>query len=301
MRWQTLLSAVASLSLLACEGALDPIGPGNPAGPDAGNIDDEETEGVARQLYDDNVHQIMLFTCAACHAGPLIEPLKFLGTTPAGQDSEDLFYTALINEPSVTGGFQPSLSNLLNYGEHDGGAARALFDDEKVVITEWLLAEAEERQGESLEPDPQEPDPIGPTNSRQMMAQFSACMTLDNWNASEVYRWANKGSAQGTCSSCHSYGAGGFYANNDPNEMFEMTRYEIFLSGLFTVRVNPDETMDMLVNEQKLRNKSNVVGHPTYNLGANDADLLRTIDFFERTMQRWNDGLCPPAGFPTPP
>lgn len=289
----TLAAALASLALTACTGALSGTGGLPPADDDPvppGGADAAPATGQAKALFESTMTPWLATTCAGCHAGTGT-PLKFLGPGP---DTE--FYAAITAEPSVTGGFVPALANLLNKGQHNGGAGPALTTDQRAAATAWLQAEATER---GIDPNDNGGTPTGGTpTSRELLAQFSACMTIDAWLGSQVYRWADKGSDQGQCSTCHSDGAGGYYANADENLMFEMNRYEIFIKTFFTVQVKPDGTQQVIVNATKLEAKSNTTGHPRFN--PDDQYMGYLNDFYQRTMLRQQQGQCPPAGFPIP-
>jgi mono/diheme cytochrome c family protein len=279
-----------ALGSVGCVGSLTP---------DTGDDTvDPPITSAARQMFEAEVSP-MLSACSGCHVGAIDQsPLKFLGNAgPTG------YYDALIAEESVIGGFDPGLANMVNKGQHDEGRARAWTDAEKGVITSWLLAEADER-GIETDPNPN-PGNTTPTTSREALAQWSACMSIDDWNASQVYLWADKGSERGQCMSCHNQGAGGFFANDDATLMFDMNRYEIYITTFFTASpidiTNPSAGYQVLVNEQKLRLKANAAGHPAYNPdGGDQMDFL--YNFYNLTKARLDAGTCNPGGFPeTPP
>lgn len=283
-----------ALGSAACVGILDPM-PGDDT-PDP----DPDPMSASRQMFERDVSPMLLSACAGCHVGPIDGiPLKFLGNSGVSG-----FYTAVTADVSITGGFNPGLSNLLRKGQHDGGNARAWTDPEKEIITAWLLSEATERGIEIDDSGIPPGGPAAPTTSREALARWSACMTLEDWNQSQVYQWANKGSDRGQCVSCHNQGAGGFYASANRQEMFEMNRYEIYIMTFFTARpkdiTNPSLGYEVVVNEQKLRAKAQAVGHPSYNAdGGNQMTYLR--NFYNLTKARWDAGTCPEGGFPTTP
>lgn len=288
MRTPSLTALVLALGSAACVGGLEPIGD-----------DDPEPTTLGRQQFESTVSPLLTAACAGCHTGTLDStPLKFLGDAGAGG-----YYDAVVADVSVVGGFDPGLATLILKGEHAGGSARAFTEQERATITEWLLTEAEER-GIELDPTP-DPSPTGtPTTSREALAQFSACMSIDDWLTSRIYEWADKGSDRGVCSSCHSDGAGGFYANSDDALMFEMNRYEIFLTTFFAAApvdiTDPSLGYQVIVNENKLRAKANAAGHPQYNPDGGNA-MLELRAFFDLTQGRIAAGSCPPPGFPEPP
>lgn len=285
------------LGSAACVGQLDTTTP-------PGDDDDEppvETQG--RQVFDSTVAPMLAGKCVACHAGA-IDALNDFSLNFLGATGESGYYAAITTEESVIGGFNPAVANLLLKGEHDGGNAPAWVQTEKDTITEWLLTEAEER-GVPLD-DGEDTPPVGttPTTSREALAQWAGCMSIDDWNASLVYQWADKGSERGQCMSCHNQGAGGFFANDDANLMFEMNRFEIYITTFFTAApkniANPSEGYEVRINEQKLRAKANAVGHPAYNPdGGEQMQYLQS--FYDLTMARLAAGNCAPPGFPTTP
>ncbi len=292
MRSTHFLAALAmAVGSAACVGSLDPMPPGDD------EPDPDPTETLGRTMFEADVAPMLTAACAACHVGAIDGvPLKFLGNAGAAG-----YYTAVINEPSVTGGYEPGLANMLNKGEHDGGSARAWTATEKNAIVEWLLTEAEERGVVPV--DPPTPGTTTPTTSREALAQWSSCMSIDDWNSSLVYQWADKGSDRGQCMSCHNQGAGGFYAADDQNEMFEMNRFELYITTFFTATpvniANPSEGYRVVVNEAKLRAKANTVGHPSYNPDGNQMGYLQ--NFYTLTEARRAAGNCLPGGFPTVP
>jgi len=291
MRNPTFAAAIAiALGSAACVGQLNTTGGGD---------DSTQPQSEARQMFESEVSPLLAANCAGCHAGPTDQqPLKYLGNTGSTG-----YYDAITAEVSVTGGFDPSLANMVNKGPHDNGAAPSWTDDQKATISSWLLAEADER-GISTDPDPQPQGSPTPTTSREALAQWSSCMSIDDWLSSQVYTWAQKGSERGQCMSCHNQGAGGYYASDDPNQMFEMNRYEIYITTFFTAApvsvTDPSQGYQVLVNEEKLRLKADSVGHPSFNPdGGNQMQYLH--DFYDLTKARLAAGTCPPGGFPEAP
>ncbi len=298
MRPQNYLAALALvLGSAACVGSINPM-PGDDQTGDDG-IDDPPAS-VARQMFDDTVSPMLQAACASCHTGA-VDAVGDTSYNYMGNIGPDGYYNAVTLDTSITGGFDPGLSNLVNKGLHDNGGARAWTQAEKDTITEWLLTEADER---GIDLDPQPPVSTTPTTSREALAQWSGCMTINDWTTSLVYQWADKGSERGQCMSCHNQGAGGYYASDDENEMFEMNKYEIYITTFFTAApvnvADPSQGYQVLINEAKLRAKANAVGHPAYNPdGGNQMQYLR--DFYDLTKARIAAGTCGPAGFPMAP
>jgi len=297
MRSTKYIAALAlALSSAACVGALTPE---DDVGDD---VVDPPVATPGRLAFDSNVAPMVAAACASCHVGP-IDAVGDLSLNYMGSAGPDGYYAAITAEPSVTGGFNPDLANLILKGEHDNGAARAWTQTEMDAIAEWLLTEADDR-GIELDDGAPEPGTLTPTTSREALAQWSACMSIDDWNTSLVFQWADKGSERGQCMSCHNQGAGGYYANDDSDLMYEMNKYEIYITTFFTAApinvADPSQGYQVLINEQKLRAKANATGHPGYNPdGGNQMQYLR--NFYDLTKARIDAGTCPPAGFPQPP
>lgn len=297
MRPTHLIAALAlALGSAACVGSLDTM----PSDDDSGDDDSvDPPASLARQQFDAEVAPMMT-ACASCHVGAIDSiPLKWLGNNGATG-----YYAAITAEESVIGGYNPDLANLILKGEHDGGNARAWTDTEKATIADWLIAEATERNIPLDDGTPPTGGVTTPTTSREALAQWSGCMSIDDWRSSLVYQWADKGSERGDCKSCHNQGAGGFYAADDANIMFEMNKYEVYITTFFTAApkdiTNPSLGYEVKINEQKLRSKANATGHPGFNPdGGNQMQYLR--DFYDLTMARITAGTCGPAGFPTTP
>lgn len=297
MRPTNYLAALALvLGSAACVGSINPM-PGDDQTGDDG-VDPVATP--ARMMFDSDVAPMLTGACAGCHTGA-IDAAGDASYNYMGNTGVTGYYAAVIADASVVGGFDPGLANLVNKGVHDNGGARAWTQAEKDTITEWLLTEADER---GIELDPEPPISATPATSREALAQWSGCMSIDDWLTSQVYQWADKGSERGQCMSCHNQGAGGYYATADDNTMFEMNRYEIYITTFFTAApinvADPSQGYQVLMNESKLRAKANAVGHPSYNPdGGNQMTYLR--NFYDLTKARIAAGTCGPAGFPAAP
>ena len=207
----------------------------------------------------------------------------------------------------------PDLDELIRRGQDklkrvlpSGGGGRASWLVPVVLLGAfWVYNSINQVQADERGVVPVDPvDPTTtPTTSREALAQWSACMSVDDWLSSQVYTWANKGSERGQCMSCHNQGAGGYYASNDPNEMYSMNRYELFITTFFTATpvnvADPSQGYKIVVNESKLRAKANATGHPSYNPDGNQMNYLH--DFYDLTEARRLAGTCAPGGFPEPP
>jgi len=287
MKTRSLIAVLGTFLLAAsagCSGILDPgsdpgiTPPGG--GPDAG------TGGggsAAKQLFDTNVKPL-LTNCndAACHAGPGTYPPKFLGT---GDDTT--WYDSVVATPEVTGNFDPSLASLISHLATTHQGLPAWTTAQTTDITNWMLAERDER---GLD-DPNNTPPGDP------LAEWSGCMTLDNWNAAGMGDWAQKTAEGGTvCSSCHGAGLKQFDTNTDSDTMFARNRYEVFITGFFTVTNGK-----VVPAYDKITTKSNGDNnHPTFQSGTGDPYYQKLQNFYDLTMAAKNAGTCGPAQFPAP-
>lgn len=291
--WRNILAALAATTLVATVGGcgLGSVpGPGpdpdpEPAQPDAGVPDNNDNVTAERQMFEDTVQPILEAKCAgsACHSGSMGEaPSKFLG------DGSMSVYESTVAYPSVTGNFQPTIAGLLT--KIADGHNATYSDDEQSAIQSWLLAEAKVRN----------PEDQGPVASSDPMARFSGCMTLTDWQESQMGDWDNKPSSEGPCDTCHNDGLARLNTNTNNDTMFEMNRYELYLIGFFTVQVDPDGTETVVPAYDKLMRMGSGNFHPNYNTDLNDQYFQYLEDFYQRTMNNMANGNCPETGYPQP-
>lgn len=266
------------------------------------------TEVAAREIFDNDVAPLLQTMCASCHVDVASAPgnaLKFLG--PEGTEMTD-YYNLVVGYPSVTGGFEPGLASIVTKGAHEGSGWWT--PDQEATIEGWLEAEKAERADGSGGGGGDE-DPVD-ADSRQLLAQWSGCMTIANWDAADMGDWADKNAEGGTvCSSCHNDGLHRFNTNTTNNDMFAMNRYELFIIGFFTVKLNLDGTGEIIPAYDKLERMGNgTTLHPTFNYcsaeqvengDCNDDDFLALEQFHQLTNQALAQGACGPAEFPPVP
>jgi hypothetical protein len=294
MRNQMILASVAAL-LGACVGGIDtpPIGG-----------DDDEPPGNARQMFDQVVVPLLQAKCQSCHVGPTVSATNMF----LGPDGVSSFYTTLINDRAVNGGFSPDAATLLLKGAHDGPAWTT---PEAEKIATWLRAELAAR-------GPQLPDPgVGTPNNasaRGASMAFVACMKEADFTQLQAYQVANMNSDRGRCSSCHSPGgAGGQWLGqqNQYKDMFAKWHEEIFFTGVFQAQIQVDRTYKIAAAETKLcnkgREKENSLGtHPVYDCLQNNSLALNNLKAFAAKVQGMVDAkdptcITPPAFAPPSP
>lgn len=288
---RTVLFAIASMAMTAClVGEVEPVDPG----PGSGGIPGiPGVGGDAESLFTTTVAPIMR-GCAgapgACHVGNQAFPPPFLGTGP-----ETEYYTALVGDVAANGNFQAANARLLlklEAGPHQG---LNYTPDQVATITAWLDAELLARN-----PDGTPPPGVN------LLAEFSGCMNLEDWEAANMGAWATKPSSDSVCSACHGGGLSRFFANLDSTKMFEANKYEVFIGGFLAVG------KDMITGEPAVvpaEARLVYIGsgeagdiHPNFGTNAaQDPYFLSIVQFIQLTEARKVAGGCGPAEFPKVP
>ena len=279
--------ALAVLVVAGCTGSYQPVS-------DPDRIPDQEDEEMtaAERLFDGEVKPILSVKCATCHtAGAAGEQPKFLG------QGESSYYDQIMLYPSVTGNFDPGLAGILTKITTSDHYGVTYSDEQQQALTEWLAAEAIERGDGD---DDGEIDDLPAVNA---LAEFSGCMSLEDWSLTNMGGWADKETDQdGPCSTCHDDGLARLFASGDSSQMFAMHRYELYIIGFFTVKVEPDGAQTVVPALGKLRRMARGNFHPNYLTDQEgDPDFANLEQFYQLTMTRKESGQCDPAAFPPPP
>jgi len=144
-----------------------------------------------------------------------------------------------------------------------------------------------------------EPDAEPPPVDVEPLAEWSGCMTIANWDTAQMGSWANKPTEGGTvCSSCHGDGLAKFNASTDPNEMFQYNRYEVFITGFFTLTVDGGVVSVVPATDKLMRKGSGEGNHPTFITAPSDIYFQRLQQFYDLTAATKAAGGCGPAEFP---
>ena len=279
-------AALAAFLLAGCTGTYTPLDPDR--------IPEREDDGemtAPERLFRDEVVPILRAKCAACHMSVASgQQVKFLG------NGESAYYDEILMYPSVTGNFDAGLAGLFSKiaaGHYEVTYSAA----EAETLAGWLTAEALERGDGDADGD------IDQLPAVNALAEWAGCMTLDDWVASNMARWADKETTQdGPCSTCHDDGLARFFAGPDATEMFSMQRFELYVIGFFTVRALPDGSQEVVPALGKLRRMGTGNFHPSYQTDLDgDAEFAGLEQFHRLTMSRKAGGDCGPAGFPAAP
>jgi cytochrome c553 len=296
-----IFAAVAMALLGACVGGIDT--------PPPGGDDQPPPATTARALFDQNVAPI-LTKCQGCHVGSETSPTNMF----LGPDGASSFYTTLVNDRAVNGGYDPAAATILLKGAHEGPAWTPA---EVTKISDWLKAELAERGS----PGPVGP-PTGNTSARGASMAFVSCMTisLDEYKSTQAYQVANMNTQnQGRCSSCHSPGgAGGQWLGTSPavnnantyTDMFAKWQEEVFFTGVFQAQLQTaTNTYKIAAADNKICSKGkekqmNLGTHPTFDCNQNNSTALNNLKAFVLAVQTKVDmgsvGCPTPAAFAAP-
>jgi hypothetical protein len=277
--------ALAMVFLAGCTGTYQRVS-------DPDRIPDDDGEmTAAHRAFEDDVVPILHDKCATCHSASASgsQP-KFLG------EGESSYYDQILLYPSVTGDFDPGLAGVLTKIAR-GHYAVTYSEAEEAAILEWLEAEALERGDGDDDGEVDRPPAVN------ALAEWAGCMRLDDWAAANMGRWADKETEEdGPCMNCHSDGLARFFAAPDSSEMFAMHRYELYIIGFFTVKVDPEGTQTVVPALGKLRRMGSGNFHPNYATDEEgDAEFASLAEFHRLTMNRKASGQCGPAEFPAAP
>jgi len=231
----------------------------------------------ARIMFDANVKSVLQQRCGTCHQTGGTPDL--LGAGP------DAYYDTLVANPTMVSAV-PEDSLLLIKGEHAGPA---FASSEAQVITQWLVAEAQERGLAG---------PGGPTGTfaprtlTEALTRFGARMqrtTFDaTYGASNATQAARQGSEQGQCMACHTAGTGGAFLSASSGDTFEMHKLRPYMLKLVLSQHNEDGSFKDLVPAKRHEKRGAEGGaHPAYQMTA---ERVQAIDsFVDQTLARFHD------------
>lgn len=236
------------------------------------------------EVFNGEVRAILVAACAQCHSsefssnGP-----DFLGAS-AGD-----FYGMLTTKSRFVSS-SPQNSALLNKGEHTGPA---FTSTQHAAVSKWLSIEANERFGAC--------SGVAPSNCKTaeaLLAEFGACMTLDDWTTSKMHEISTQTSTFGACHTCHALGAGGNYMTNpvsvpDIELGFDkMRKLSPILNLVAWPDMGPGGECPDIKPSYRWRDKGIDGGeHPKYVLAPEHEAALDA--WFAVTYAKWKNGPCP--------
>ena len=240
---------IAAIAVVGCVGKLEGIGPGT-------NPNPKGSGSEAQKLFETKVYPIIhkagaASDCSACHdaRAPSGNATGFV----AG--NVDDAYATITSFQSVIGDLTPGaagiLSRMVATDVHVTMRGRSYTAEEKQAISDWLAKELEERAGVP-------PSGDSGTTSARLLNQWTACMTLANWqSANMTTAWGNLQTDDGsTCRSCHATGGQGMmisniettYAGSVPGMWTVVSSKETYLVQYFSVDFTAS-TPQIIVNE----------------------------------------------------
>jgi hypothetical protein len=279
------------LSALVLIGCVGKVGTSdveiNDDDPDPKNDNDSPptTESQARMMFVAEVHPIMA-KCSggACHSIDAVSAsLSHFYTTDANQT-----YEVITVQSSMVGTFQgaaPILTKIAP-GNHNGMQYSTAEQDK---ITGWLAQETTER---AATPGGQDP-PKNPNDPLQLLASWTGCMTLDNFEAADMpIAWGTLNASGQKCANCHGTGGEGFIATIESAVFFKaVSEQQIFLSKYFSVDTLANK---VIINTGSFENAGvYIISHPRFNPTEN-AGMIALKEFYDLTAAAQAAGTCGP-------
>lgn len=143
--------------------------------------------------------------------------------------------------------------------------------------------------GVSTPPTPDAPPPL---TAKQVMEQWSGCMTLADFQAANMAdAWADLAASNGQlCRNCHADGGFSFIASPDENLFFTtISEHSFYLVKFFSV-----QGADVVINTGSFQNAATTLAsHPRFNPTEN-AGMIALKAFYDATLARKTAGTCDP-------
>jgi hypothetical protein len=147
-------------------------------------------------------------------------------------------------------------------------------------------------------PGPDAPPPTAAEVTKQLVEEWSGCMSLASFTTAKMTDWADVNAGANKCQSCHAVGEYGFIASMDADQMFAaISTNKYMLLAFFVVDLSNGTT-----NAKIITNVVNLTAagsgqpphqqHPTY--PAMNAGTTALGKFYDSTMARKIAGACDP-------
>jgi len=304
-----LFTALLAAGLAGCVGGIDsPTGTDNGPGSNTGSNTGSDTGSntgsndpgtptgdagkASKKLFDDNVYPIISAKCGGCHGANLQPNAPAFVATDATKG-----YSMAASSGALVGNLTASGAPILSLIK--AGHQNVTYSTDQVTkITEWLAAETTARAGGQGGEDPNSPAAI----ATRLENEWSACMSLANFQTANMIIWAsvnsNDGNGNATCGSCHNTGYEGFTANGVAATGFEIISTErLQMKQYFTLDSTTAPTK-MIVNTTNLNavatGTEGHIGHRRFNLTANNglAAMNALNAFYTSTMAAVTAKTC---------
>lgn len=136
-----------------------------------------------------------------------------------------------------------------------------------------------------------------PETLQTALASFGACMSLEVWVKTGIYRLYESATIDGEqCQVCHVTGDGGAYLADDVLETFNQNRKFPGVMRLVTGTVDERGNFETLVPANRYIDKGidpcleGEVCHPEFELTAEAQNAV--VTFVEESLERWENDTC---------
>lgn len=130
--------------------------------------------------------------------------------------------------------------------------------------------------------------------SKNLISQWSGCMTLDNFKTAKMVNWGRMASTDSNaCSSCHSNGFEGFFASQDETAMFNaISTSQDFMQPFFIPDVpNNKMVVNTLIFPAVGTRQAPYTDHPRFD-PTNNPGMIALQAFYTSTMAAVTAGTC---------
>jgi len=139
---------------------------------------------------------------------------------------------------------------------------------------------------------PPMPDAPAPLTPKQVLEQWSGCMTLTDFQTANMAEaWSELSASNNQlCRNCHADGGFSFIASPDENLFFTiMSEHSFYLVKFFSVQGE-----DVIINTVSFQNAAvTLASHPRFN-SAENAGMIALKQFYDATLARKTAGTCDP-------
>lgn len=290
-----LFAVVVASGLVGCVGGIDdtmnpPPGPGSGSDPGTGGTGGS---AAAKTAFDANVYPIIHTKCAACHTSgsPVGNITGFVSSAAADGYTTATGYQALI------GSWTPDAPILSKIALGHNG--QTYSDTDKASITDWLAKELAARSGTDGTPPPAGTETATAATDR-LLAEWSGCMTLANFQTANMKAWGNMKADNSACKTCHINGEYGQVAMDVDAPFFNVidtNRY--YMAQYFTIDFSQGVSQaKIIVNQNSFTNVGKALPphteHPRFNLQGSTG-LTALNKFYDLTMAAKTAGTCGPS------
>jgi hypothetical protein len=275
-----LLTTILVLAATGCVGDIGDDNPGDGSGSGSGSGSGDTR--AAKEIFTADVHAAV----AKC-AGPACHNVDATATAALSKfyspDSEATYQATVITSTLVGSPAFSSVAPILTHIQA-GHKGLTYSPDETGKITAWLAAETQERAGK----DP----PIPPFDVKAALKEWSGCMSLENFQASNMTQaWSTLGADNlQKCLNCHNGGVAGFLISANAQQFFTgLSTQAAYLVKYFSIDA---AARKVIVGTGAFESANKIVGHPTFPI--ENAGMVALKKFYDLTVARKEANQCDP-------